>query len=197
MKDGIVWMVTFLVVVLVAIDIGLLVGIIMSLFCIFINGMMPHVCILGRIPGTDLFLDIERFEKASEIPFVKIFRYCGSINFATKSSFRELLCKKLGINLIQEIQFSKKPEIQQSGKLSFISSLNFKYLILDFSALTSIDPSSVTLLTSVIGDFTKLEVKVTFVGCSSQIYETLLKTDFPYMNSLFPTIPDTLVYLNM
>lgn len=199
MKDGIVWMVTFLVVVLVAIDIGLLVGIVMSLFCIILNGMKPHACILGRIPGTDLFLDIERFEKAIEIPFVKIFHYGGSINFATKSSFREILCKKLGINLIQEIQFSKRPddELKPSGKASFISSLNFKYLILDFSALTSIDPSSITLLTSVIDDFVKLDVKVNIVGCSSHIYESFLNSDFSFMNLLFPTIPDSLLYLNI
>lgn len=191
-------MVTFLVVVIVAIDIGLLVGIVMSLFCIIMNGMKPHACILGRIPGTDLFLDIERFEKAIEIPFVKIFHYGGSINFANKSSFRDILCRKLGINLIQEIQFSKRPDdLKSSGKASYISSLNFKYLILDFSALTSIDPSSITLLTSVIDDFIKLDIKVTMIGCSSRIYEAFINSDFSHMNLLFPTISDALIYLNV
>lgn len=60
--DAIVWMATFLTVVIVAIDIGLLVGIILSLACIFIRGMKPYTCLLGNVPNTDLYLDIKRYK---------------------------------------------------------------------------------------------------------------------------------------
>lgn len=65
--DAIVWMVTFLTVVVVAIDIGLLVGIILSLTCIFIRGMKPYTCLLGNVPNTDLYLDIKRYKGVSLI----------------------------------------------------------------------------------------------------------------------------------
>lgn len=42
--DAIVWLVTFLTVVIFSIDIGLLVGIMLSLACIFIRGMKPYTC---------------------------------------------------------------------------------------------------------------------------------------------------------
>lgn len=192
--DGFVWMATFLTVVIVSIDIGLLVGIILSVLCIFCNGLDASICILGNIPDTDLFLDIERFEKAVEIPFIKIFHYCGGINFATKASFRNRLCQKLGINLLKELKNADKQNEEKKGK-TFLTNVNFKHLILDFSALSSIDPSSVTMLTNLINDFNKLSVNVRITGCSSQIYDILLKNDFDFIHTLYPTIPDA-IYSN-
>lgn len=65
--DAMVWMITFLTVVIVAIDIGLLVGIFLSLSCIFIRGMKPYTCLLGHIPKTDLYLDIKRYKVVSKL----------------------------------------------------------------------------------------------------------------------------------
>lgn len=184
-------MATFLTVIILSIDIGLLVGIVLSVLCIFCNSLEADTSILGNIPKTELFLDIERFEKAIEIPFVKIFHYSGSINFATKASFRNRLCNKLGINLLKEMKYYGKSMSETKSK-AFVSSLNFKHLVLDFSALTFIDPSSVKMLTTLINDFNKLDVKLSIVGCSSNIYETLLKNEFDFMDTLFPTIQDAI-----
>lgn len=189
--DGLVWIVTFLVVVIVSIDIGLLVGISLSVMCIFCNSLKAHIAILGNIPHTDLFLDIERFEKSVEIPFVKIFHYSGSINFATKTSFRNRLCEKLRINLIKELEHFDNPIVNLKGKV-FVSNINFKLLVLEFSALSSIDPSSINMLTSLIGDFNKLNVDVNIAGCSSQLYETFIDNDFLFMKNLYPTIQDAI-----
>lgn len=60
--DAFVWMATFLTVVLVSIDIGLAVGVALSLACIFIRGMKPYTCLLGNVPQTDLYLDVNRYK---------------------------------------------------------------------------------------------------------------------------------------
>lgn len=60
--DAAVWLVTFLTVVFVSIDIGLLLGVIMSLLTILILGFKPYTCLLGSIPHTDLYLDVTRFK---------------------------------------------------------------------------------------------------------------------------------------
>lgn len=69
--DAIVWLVTFLTVVVFSIDMGLLVGIVLSLACIFIRGMKPYVCLLGHIPKTDLYLDITRYKAVCSVLNVK------------------------------------------------------------------------------------------------------------------------------
>lgn len=63
--DALIWMATFLAVVIFAIDIGLLVGIVMSLAVIFIRDLKPYTCLLGHVPNTDLYLDIKRYKAVS------------------------------------------------------------------------------------------------------------------------------------
>lgn len=191
-RDAFVWMITFLTVIILSIDIGLLVGIILSVLCIFCNSLQADMYILGIIPNTELFVDLERFEKAIEIPFMKIVHYSGSISFATKASFRNRLCNKLGVNLLKEMKHADHKRIENSTAKPFHSNLNFKHLVLDFCALSSVDPSSVAMLTTLITDFNKLNIKVSVTGCSSNIYEILLKNEFDHMNILFPTIPDAI-----
>lgn len=60
--DGMVWILTFLSVVLLAIDIGLLVGIVLSICCIFFRALKPYTCLLGNVPNTDIYLDVNRYD---------------------------------------------------------------------------------------------------------------------------------------
>lgn len=60
--DALIWITTFLTVVIVNIDIGLLAGIIISLAIILLQSLSPYICLLGYIPNTDLYLDISRFK---------------------------------------------------------------------------------------------------------------------------------------
>lgn len=61
--DGLIWLVTFAVVVLVAIDVGLVVGVAVSLLCLIINGLKPYVCLLGCVPGTEIYLDTSKYKR--------------------------------------------------------------------------------------------------------------------------------------
>lgn len=134
--DAVVWAVTWTTTVVVAIDIGLLAGIILSLISLIYTSLKPNVCILGRVPFTDIFLDSEKFEKVIEIPQKKIFHYGGSINFATKASFKSLLCEKLNINLTKELKNIHK-EGNKLKAAANCSNLELNHLVIDFSALTS------------------------------------------------------------
>lgn len=60
--DAIVWLTTFLTVIFVSIDIGLFVGLILSLATIVIMGFKPYACLLGSVPHTDIYLDITRYK---------------------------------------------------------------------------------------------------------------------------------------
>lgn len=63
--DGVVWLSTFLTTVIVSIDLGLLVGVVMSLMSIMILEFKPYVCLFGHIPHTDLYLDISKYSSVS------------------------------------------------------------------------------------------------------------------------------------
>lgn len=195
--DAFVWMVTFLSVIIFSIDIGLLIGLILSIVCILCSGFKAHFTILGHLPNSDLYLDIDSFQRAIEIPFVKVLRYSGSINYATKSSFKNKLCEKLGINILKELRYHESQgenqlKVVKKSCSSHISNLNFKHLVIDLSALTNIDASSIVMLTEIIKDFNKLNVQISLVCFSTRLIEILIRNEFEFMKHIFPTIHDAI-----
>ncbi|KAL7034789.1 hypothetical protein ACKWTF_008094 [Chironomus riparius] len=189
-RDGFVWLLTFLSVVIFSIDVGLLVGVCLSVLCLFFYGINSHMCVLGNVPQTDFYLDIDKFQKAIEIPNVKIVQYSGTINYATKASFRNQLCEILKINLLKEMK-QKEMSIDKNGKQSIpSSSISFNHLIIDFGPLANIDSSSIKMLTDLINDFEKLNIKISISSCTTKIYEILIKNEFKFMNMLYPSIQD-------
>lgn len=101
-KEGIfevaVWITTFLGVVIIDIDIGLLAGVLVSFFALYIKGYKSYSCMLGVVPNTDVYVDINTHKKALEVPNMKIFRYVGSLNFTSMSSFKKELMLKIGVD---------------------------------------------------------------------------------------------------
>lgn len=162
--------------------------------------MSPYVCLLGHIPNTDLYLDIDRFDKAIQIPNLKIFHYCGVLNFATKTTFKNALCDILRINITKELKYMNQlktsTDTKTTVKASQKSNINFKSLILDFTALSFIDPSAVIMLKQLITEFNNLNIRVTIAGCSVPVYEVLRKCELveENINLLFPSVHDAVVH---
>lgn len=73
--DAVVWMVAFSSVVLIDIDIGLALGVASSIAVLVYRGHCPHHATLGRLPGTEMFADVQAYPSAFEEPGVKIFRW--------------------------------------------------------------------------------------------------------------------------
>ncbi|XP_055372387.1 prestin-like [Condylostylus longicornis] len=190
--DAFVWAITFLTVVLIAIDIGLIIGIILSLGCILIGSMKPNACLLGHT-NADLFLEIDRFKGATEIPRVKIVKYNGSINFANKSVLKSSIKTLLQLDITKQIQRLKKSE--NSSKMQ-INSNNFDLIIFDFSSLNFIDHSGVKFLKSLIDDLKLLGIDVYISGISCKVYDTIKKSNIIENNELpiFPTIQHAVKY---
>lgn len=190
--DALIWSATLATVVFVAIDIGLLVGIVLNILGLLHKTLKPHVCILGQVSGTDLYLDVDKFKKAIELSRTKIYRYSGNINFATKSMFRDKMCKKLQLNLQQELR-----NVDDESTKYVDNYFSYDHLIIDFTALTFIDASSVSMLNTLIEDFIKIKINVSIAGCSSKVYETLSKNNFLFMDNLYPTIHDAVKHVNL
>ncbi|CAG9864190.1 unnamed protein product [Phyllotreta striolata] len=201
--DALVWVTTALTVVLVSIDIGLLVGVAMSLATIFYFSFKPNTCLLGSIPSTDLYLDSKRYKGCREIKGLKIFQYAGGINFATRNIFKHDLFSLIGVDPQKEIINRTKLIDEQSklttnkdkiDKLKKKVNYKLKCVIMDFSTVSSADPSGIKMLSSVVESFEKIDVLVYIVGCTDPVYNLmdkcgLLTAKSEYLR-LFPSIHD-------
>ncbi|XP_050304506.1 solute carrier family 26 member 6-like isoform X2 [Anthonomus grandis grandis] len=213
--DALVWIGTFITVVFIGIDIGLLCGVALSLATIFVLSFRPHTCLLGQVPSTDLYLDIARYKAAKEVEGIKIFHYSGGINFATKAMFKADLIRLVGINPQKEVVYraklakylgkvddlSDKKTDTLSNKLEKVQNkvnTQMRCLVLDFSSVSHIDPSGVSMLKSVADSFTKLDIPVYIASCKEPIYEMLTKVYPEHVAKTgfrsFPTVHDAVHY---
>ncbi|XP_035893216.1 solute carrier family 26 member 10-like [Anopheles stephensi] len=167
--DGMVWILTFLSVVLFAIDIGLLVGIVLSVCCIFFRALKPYTCLLGNVPNTDIYLDVKRYDGLIQHAGVKIFRYCGALNFASRAAFKTTVCETLGINLTEEIKRRKDPDWKPSAEQAC------RVLVLDFTSLSSIDPSAIGTFKAMVREFEVLDIRTVLAGCQPPVFEVMQK----------------------
>ncbi|KAF2888237.1 hypothetical protein ILUMI_17936 [Ignelater luminosus] len=195
--DTLVWLVTFLTTVFIGIDVGLVAGILTSMLSIFAQGYLPYSCLLGVLPKTDLYLDLKRYKGTEEVPGIRIFHYSGSLNFASKSSYRFLLFKRVGIDPLAIL--TKRQEMQDRSSVALeFEDLLTKCIILDFAALTYIDPSGVEMLRQIIQNFNQLGIAVYITACSGPVFETLQRCDKYEKKDgkfiIFPTIHDAVLF---
>ncbi|XP_058832839.1 solute carrier family 26 member 10-like [Topomyia yanbarensis] len=191
--DAVVWMGTFLTTVLVSIDIGLLVGAGLSICSIFIRGMKSYTCVLENVANTDLYLDTSRYKGTIGTYGVKIFHFSGSLNFATRSSYKTSLLQALNLDITQELKLLSSSDDESKTER------DLRYLVLDFTRVSDVDPSAVSSLKTLINEFEKLSVKVLIAGASCPVYEMMRKcklvgSDEREYCRVFPTVHDAVVW---
>ncbi|XP_063926754.1 solute carrier family 26 member 6-like isoform X3 [Zophobas morio] len=196
--DALVWIVTFSATLFIQISFGLAIGVAVSLLSVFMQGYKPYTCLLGVVPNTDLYLDIERHKRAQEMQGIKIFRYSGGLSFATRSTFKASLIKKLGFSPSSVLRKRLAEEESGSRDVSQDFELLLRCVILDFSAVTFVDPSAVDVLRQLQSDLAKLDVVVYFAACSGPVFEKFLVCDRYQKKesqfNIFPTIHDAVLF---
>lgn len=169
--DVIVWIITFLTVVIVDIDFGLLAGALLSIFALYLKGFKSYSYMLGQVPNTDIYVDIKTHQNINEIAGVKIFRYHGSVNFATCASFKKDLFKNIGIDhrVIRRASLCD----QHSENRDVYSAM--RTLIIDMSAIHHIDMSGYRTILEIKDELKLLDVKVLLAAASDCVYDVLVK----------------------
>ena len=61
-SDAIIWMATFLGVVILDIEYGLLIGVVLCILNLLFISIRPYSCKLGLLPGTEIYLDVKRYK---------------------------------------------------------------------------------------------------------------------------------------
>ncbi|XP_069356993.1 prestin isoform X1 [Maniola hyperantus] len=200
--DAVVWLVTFLVTMLINIDIGLGAGLLASVGALFVRSQKPYTCLLGRVLETDLYLDIKRYRGAEEIPGIKIFHYCGGLNFASKNLFRATLFRRIG--------YLKKRD-QQADDESNYSKTDFEWdssignrvycVIIDATALSYVDAPGIKSLVAAQRELIANNITVLLAGANGPVLEMIERYNSLESERLqldtFPTVHDAVVSYKM
>jgi high affinity sulfate transporter 1 len=90
-----VCIVAFSGVLLLGILRGVLLAVVISLLMLLRGASRPHVAILGRIPGSSRFSDLDRHPDNEAIPGVLLFRVEGSLLYFNSDHVREVVWRKV------------------------------------------------------------------------------------------------------
>uniref|UniRef100_A0AAQ6IHX0 STAS domain-containing protein n=1 Tax=Anabas testudineus TaxID=64144 RepID=A0AAQ6IHX0_ANATE len=93
--DLVLWLVTWVSTVLLNLDLGLAASITFAVLTVIFRTQMPTYSVLGNIPGTELYVDIEMHKQAREIPGITIFRSSATVYFANAELYVEALKEKV------------------------------------------------------------------------------------------------------
>ncbi|KAM8907956.1 prestin isoform 2-T2 [Spinachia spinachia] len=93
-----IWLVAFVASVLLGLDYGLLVAISFAILSVIYRTQSPKSAILGHIPGTGLYCDVDEYEEAAEYEGIKIFYSNASVYFVNSDLYVSALKQKTGVD---------------------------------------------------------------------------------------------------
>ncbi|PAA69000.1 hypothetical protein BOX15_Mlig021751g1 [Macrostomum lignano] len=96
--DFTIFLVTLAGILGLDLPIGLLIGVVFSLATVIFRTQAPKAYLLGRLPNTDIYRNIKKHKKAEQIPGLKIFKFDGSLYFASAENYRNRLYRQVAMN---------------------------------------------------------------------------------------------------
>ncbi|NXA75387.1 S26A5 protein, partial [Thryothorus ludovicianus] len=103
-----IWVVAFLSSLFLGLDYGLLTAVTFAMVTVIYRTQSPEYRILGQIPNTDIYCDVEEYEEVKEYPGIKIFQANTSLYFANSDSYTRALKKKTGVDPVALLTARRK-----------------------------------------------------------------------------------------
>ncbi|MEL7122459.1 MAG: solute carrier family 26 protein, partial [Bacteroidota bacterium] len=144
--------VTFIATLSLGIEQGIGVGVILSLVMVIFRTTRPHYALLGKIPGTNFYRNLERFDTLEKREDLIIIRFDAQLYFANIAYFKEVIHESL-----------KKGK----GKV--------KALIIAAESINYVDSSAMHALEEIITDAQNENIKVLFSGVKGPIRDAMKK----------------------
>ncbi len=154
-SDAIVTLVTFLMTIIFGIEEGILTGVLLSIGFVIYNSTKPHVAVLGRIPNSYMYRNVDRFEDVEVEKDILIIRFDSQLNFANSSYFKD--------SILSEVT-KKGPDL--------------KLVILKAVSLNNLDSSGIHVIRDVMTYLENREITLYFTGLIGPVRDRLFKSGF-------------------
>jgi SulP family sulfate permease len=90
-SDFYMMLTTFIVTLTFGIEEGVLAGVVLSICMVLYRSSKPHIAILGKLPGSINYRNIDRFESAKEPEDILVIRFDDQLYFGNASYFQETI----------------------------------------------------------------------------------------------------------
>ena len=158
--DFLVLLTAFFGVIFISVQYGLALAVGLSIFRILLQITRPKTVVLGNIPGTNIYRNLHHYKEATRVAGFLILCIEASINFANITYLHERI-----LRWIEEEEDTKTENVC------------LQYVILDMSAVSSIDTSGVTLFKELKVALKMNGVEFILVNPLAEVIEKLKKAD--------------------
>lgn len=163
-SDFLTCVAAFFGVLFVSVEIGLLIAIAVSFAKIVLISIRPGTEALGRIPGTDMFCDINQYPMAAKTPGTVIIRIKSALLcFANANTIKERIMRWVA----EEVEDTKGNAMK-----------TIQLVVLDSSSLIDIDTSGIAMLQELVKNLTSHGMEFAIANPRWQVIHKLKLANF-------------------
>nr|KYP31654.1 Sulfate transporter 3.1 [Cajanus cajan] len=146
-----------------SVEIGLVIAVAISVLRILLFVARPRTFVLGHIPNSVIYRNVEQYPNAKHVPGILILEIDAPIYFANASYLRERITRWID---------EEEDRIKATGETSL------QYVIMDMSAVGNIDTSGISMLEEVKKITDRRELQFILVNPGSEVMKKLNKSKF-------------------
>ncbi|WP_063850969.1 SulP family inorganic anion transporter [Flammeovirga sp. SJP92] len=147
--------ITFVVTLLLGIQIGILSGMVLSLLLLVKRTAMPHIAVLGKLKGCNEYRNTNRFNDVEVRDDVLIIRQDAQMYYANCNHFYEFV--------LQEVAKKKN---------------NLQVVVLHFGSVSNIDSTALSVLEDLILELQQMNIKTYFSDVIGPVRDFLNRVGF-------------------
>ncbi|XP_062085502.1 sulfate transporter 3.1-like [Humulus lupulus] len=160
--DFIVCMSAYIGVVFSSVEVGLVIAVAISVIRVLLFVARPKTFVLGNIPDSRIYRNVEQYTNTSNVPGVLILEIDAPIYFANSNYLRERITRWID---------EEEDRIKSTGETSL------QYVILNMSAVGNIDTSGISMIDEVKKTIERRGLKLVLANPGSEVMKKLNKSD--------------------
>ncbi|XP_030794229.1 solute carrier family 26 member 10 isoform X4 [Rhinopithecus roxellana] len=187
--DFAVWMVTWVAVVTLNVDLGLAVGVVFSMMTVVCRTRRVQCLALGQAEGTELYRPLRGSHKLLQVPGLCILSYPTPLYFGTRGQFRRNLEWHLGLGEEKETSKPDGPTVAVAEPV--------RVVVLDFSGVTFADAAGAREVVQLASRCRDARIRLLLAQCNASVLGTLTRAgllDRVTPDQLFVSVQDAAAY---
>ncbi|CAH9115754.1 unnamed protein product [Cuscuta europaea] len=176
---------SFFGVLFISVPLGLAIAVAVSVFKILLNVTRPNTCVLGKIPGTQVYQSLSRYRTTTRIPSFLVLSVEAPIYFANSTYVQQRLLRWLREEEERATENGERP---------------IRCIILDMSAVTAIDTSGIETIRELKRLLERRSLKLVLANPLENVMEKLNKSNFLAelgMDGLYMTVAEAIADLSI
>ncbi|XP_042486419.1 sulfate transporter 3.1-like [Macadamia integrifolia] len=161
--DFVVCISAYISVVFGSVEMGLIVAVTLSMLRVFLFISRPRTFVLGNLPNSMIYRNIDQYPDANSVPGVLILQIDAPIYFANSSYLRERISRWIN---------EEEDRLKSSGETGL------HYVILDMGSVGSIDTSGISMLDEVKKNMDRRGLKMVLANPGSELMKKLDRSKF-------------------